>query len=574
MPRAEIAPPGIVDLFQEQLPAMSAEMAEGRAGLNDGMALYHMTLEGMVLSAGQRALLEDLDDGALPGVREGVYHVELDERWHIGFGLRCLIDRKPSPDLIEGIMAQAEESAEAWGDALPDHIREAIVPMARRRLAYVTRQIDLQRGGGVAAGAPVDAAAVRPALSRVGLTGVEAVVRLGVDERSAQPFAARIECMVEPERRRDRTAGASTTWWSTWSARSWSAPPACAPSGSRSEIAERVRERLQAPRAEVTIAARFPERRPAPVSGTPTQEISTLHARRGGVRARHAADARRLRAGHHDGAARAARCSPPAPASGSPPTGFDEAAVARVARRRAGRHPRPARHRHAAPRLPRGLRRSSSTSPRCSAIVEGAMSSEIFELMKRSDEGAVVERAHRRPRAADDCVRAMIAGVVEHFAGRARTTVFVSAAQESFETLHRHCLMAERAGCSASCAASSRAGASAARRRRLRERWLDAPSSPARRVSRASGPRRTSAGGRARRRAPRAGAAARRAARSAPPARPSARSAAPRAALLTASADADRRHARQPLAERVEQPRGPRPGGRRRGPRAAPAPTR
>ena len=73
-----------------------------------------------------------------------MYHVELDERWHIGFGLRCLIDRKPSPDLIDGIMARAEESAEAWGDALPDHIREAIVPMARRRLAYVTRQIDLQ----------------------------------------------------------------------------------------------------------------------------------------------------------------------------------------------------------------------------------------------------------------------------------------------------------------------------------------------------------------------------------------------------------------------------------------------
>ena len=140
----EIAPPGIVDLFETQLPAMSAEMAEGRADLNDGMALYHMTLEGMVLSAGQRALLEDLDDGAMPGVRQGVYHVELDERWHIGFGLRCLIDRKPPADLIDGIMARAEESAEAWGDALPDHIREAIVPMARRRLAYVTRQIDQQ----------------------------------------------------------------------------------------------------------------------------------------------------------------------------------------------------------------------------------------------------------------------------------------------------------------------------------------------------------------------------------------------------------------------------------------------
>jgi ribonucleoside-diphosphate reductase beta chain len=138
----ELAPPGIVDLFENQLPAISAEMAEGRADLSDGMALYHMTLEGMVLSAGQRALLEDTEDGAMPGVREGVYHVELDERWHIGFGLRCLIDRKPDPGLIDAILGRAEESAAAWGDALPDHIREMIVPMAHRRMAYVARQIE------------------------------------------------------------------------------------------------------------------------------------------------------------------------------------------------------------------------------------------------------------------------------------------------------------------------------------------------------------------------------------------------------------------------------------------------
>ena len=41
------------------------------------------------------------------------------------------------------------------------------------------------------------------------------------------------------------------------------------------------------------------------------------------------------------------------------------------------------------------------------------MSSEIYELMKRSDEGAVVEKAHRRPRFVEDCVREMIRGVVE-----------------------------------------------------------------------------------------------------------------------------------------------------------------
>ena len=41
-------------------------------------------------------------------------------------------------------------------------------------------------------------------------------------------------------------------------------------------IAERVRDRQGGLRAEVTIAARYPEHKPAPVSGTPTQEIYTL----------------------------------------------------------------------------------------------------------------------------------------------------------------------------------------------------------------------------------------------------------------------------------------------------------
>ena len=41
-------------------------------------------------------------------------------------------------------------------------------------------------------------------------------------------------------------------------------------------IAELVRERQGAARAEVTVAARYPEHKPAPVSGIPTQEIYTL----------------------------------------------------------------------------------------------------------------------------------------------------------------------------------------------------------------------------------------------------------------------------------------------------------
>ena len=48
-------------------------------------------------------------------------------------------------------------------------------------------------------------------------------------------------------------------------------------------------------------------------------------------------------------------------------------------------------------------------------VAESSMSSEIYELMKRSDEVEVVEKAHRHPRFVEDCVREMIAGVVREF---------------------------------------------------------------------------------------------------------------------------------------------------------------
>jgi ribonucleoside-diphosphate reductase beta chain len=131
----------LVDLFEDRLPATAQRLADDHGSLTAAVGLYHMVLEGIVLSAGQSALLEDLDDGALPGVRKGVYHVELDERWHIGFGLRLLIDARPSRDLIDGILARADEAAAAWGDALPEEIRDMIVPMARRRMGVATKQL-------------------------------------------------------------------------------------------------------------------------------------------------------------------------------------------------------------------------------------------------------------------------------------------------------------------------------------------------------------------------------------------------------------------------------------------------
>ncbi|MBV9417012.1 MAG: hypothetical protein JO363_18655 [Solirubrobacterales bacterium] len=131
----EHVPDAFLELFEVRLPAMASELAEGRADILDGVRLYHMVLEGAVFSAGQRALLDDLEDGALPGIREGVTHVELDERWHVGFGVRCLTAAAESEVLLEDVLARATDAAAAWGDAVPAATREFAVTLCRRRLS-------------------------------------------------------------------------------------------------------------------------------------------------------------------------------------------------------------------------------------------------------------------------------------------------------------------------------------------------------------------------------------------------------------------------------------------------------
>src|SRR5918999_5866414 len=130
----EYATPAILELFEERLPTMAAELAAGQTGLGEGVSLYHMLLEGVVFNAGTQALLDDLADGALPGVREGVKRIERDERWHVGFGLRCLIESQPSQELIDDRAAGAGAAAAAWGEAVPAAIREHSAGSCAHRL--------------------------------------------------------------------------------------------------------------------------------------------------------------------------------------------------------------------------------------------------------------------------------------------------------------------------------------------------------------------------------------------------------------------------------------------------------
>ncbi len=131
------APAAVLELFEVRLPALAAELAAGRTGLDEGVSLYHMVLEGIVFSAGQRALLDDLADGALPGIREGIEHVDLDERWHIGFGLRNLLELQPSAEVLDHLLARVQDATTAWGDAVPAAAREHAARMFTRRLSVV-----------------------------------------------------------------------------------------------------------------------------------------------------------------------------------------------------------------------------------------------------------------------------------------------------------------------------------------------------------------------------------------------------------------------------------------------------
>ncbi len=76
-------------------------------------------------------------------------------------------------------------------------------------------------------------------------------------------------------------------------------------------------------------------------------------------------------------------------------------------------------------------------------IIENSMSSQMFELLKRSDEAAVVERAHKNPKFVEDCVRSMAQKVVKEFPELPDDSV-ITVKQINEESIHRHNAFAER----------------------------------------------------------------------------------------------------------------------------------
>ena len=313
------------------------------------------------------------------------------------------------------------------------------------------------------------APSLRVSLSRVGVTEVEKIVRIRQNAEE-QLFSARLQCFVDLG---SQQKGAHMSRFEEVVNEAMG-EVVLGEAGFKAEalatrVAELVRERQGARRAEVTIAARYPEHKPAPVSGILTQEIYTLY----GIAVASAEGTRRLVGVSAQGMT-ACPCAQQLVKGSSRERlladGFSEDEVERIFD-----------HVPIATHNQRGLGTLHIGVPEgCDDeieartlldIVESSMSSEIYELMKRTDEGAVVEKAHRRPRFVEDCVREMIGGVVAALP-QLGDTYFVSARQENLETIHQHNVVAERFGLLGELRHELATGEHTLRHTSLRD-WLD-----------------------------------------------------------------------------------------------------
>jgi GTP cyclohydrolase I/GTP cyclohydrolase-4 len=317
-----------------------------------------------------------------------------------------------------------------------------------------------------------DVQAQRPStlvsLSRVGVTGVEKVVRIRADA-GEQLFYAELECYVDlgPEQK-----GAHMSRFEEVVNEAIDEVvlgEAFKAETLASHIAERVRDRQGGCRAEVTIAARYPEHKPTPATGTPTQEIYTLF----GSAVASERGTRRLVGVQAQGMT-ACPCAQEMVGERAQERlrddGFTEDEIARVLEA----VPLATHNQRGLGTLHVGCPESCDVAVEAAdllAIVESSMSSEIYELMKRPDEVEVVEKAHRHPRFVEDCVREMVRMGSSRYAVLGEQA-FISARQENLETIHKHNVVAERHGLIADLVREIESGERESRHLTMRE-WLE-----------------------------------------------------------------------------------------------------
>jgi GTP cyclohydrolase IV len=279
---------------------------------------------------------------------------------------------------------------------------------------------------------------VRLGLSRVGVTGVEKAVRMQHGAQDALVYAT-IDCFVDLDPAQKGVHMSRFAELFEQAIDELVIPEKILVERLAEYIARHIVERQEALRAEVKIAARYPIERETPVSELATQELVTLV----GLAAASATGARRV-VGVEATGINACPCAQglvrEQAAARLGDAGFADADVERIL--------------EVVPLATHNQRGRGTlylgTESRLDAedlvdIVEQAMSSPIYELLKRPDELFVVEHAHLAPRFVEDCVRLMAKGALDAY-GELADGDFLLARQVNFETIHNHDVVAERFG--------------------------------------------------------------------------------------------------------------------------------
>jgi GTP cyclohydrolase IV len=231
-------------------------------------------------------------------------------------------------------------------------------------------------------------------------------------------------------------------------------------------IATHIVQRQHALRAEVQIVARYPLERETPVSGLRTQEMVSLI----GLSAASEERTRRL-VGVEATGINACPCAQglvrERAAERLGEAGFAELDVERILEL----VPLATHNQRG-----RGTLFVGSEAPvnaeHLVRIVEGSMSSPVYELLKRPDELFVVEHAHLQPRFVEDSVRIALRDALAAYP-ELDDADFLLSRQVNLETIHTHDVVAERYGTAGELRGELDGGAPAERHTELRE-WLSA----------------------------------------------------------------------------------------------------
>ena len=303
------------------------------------------------------------------------------------------------------------------------------------------------------------------ALSRAGVTGVSKAIRIRYDE-TEKLIAADIDCTVDLEPEQKGVHMSRFPELFEEAIEDVVIGEALLVEELAEHIAEQIVERQRAGRAEVRIVARYPVERTTPVSGLPTQEMVSLI----GIAAASERQTRRV-VGVEATGINACPC-----AQGM----LREVAAERLGE--AGFHALDVeRILELVPVATHNQRGRGTlyvgTDQRVNAeqlvrIVEGSMSSPVYELLKRPDELFVVEHAHLQPRFVEDSVRLALRETLATYPAL-RVGDFVLSRQVNFETIHTHDVIAERFGTVGELRGELESGTRPARHTELRD-WLGA----------------------------------------------------------------------------------------------------